>query len=288
MAEDNTYNSNLSLDEIVFEKRNKEYGAYDLRWNYPKYLTRAFLIGTAIFLVFAIAPIVIMKVQQMNKKEQQNVDAKLINVLQEDKIIEKPEEKEAPPPPPPPKVEPPKVEVIQNVVPEPKRAPKVETPPPPISKQLETTTGLQNQEGEKNAHYAPPPPPPAPAGTGTAPAPAPAAKPAPVADNTIHEGGVDSEAEFSSGGLNGFRSKVADSFDTSAMNGDEGTLKTEVTFVVEKDGSISQVKATGSNSDFNREAERTVKSIRTKWTPAKIAGQPVRSRFRLPLTMNFE
>lgn len=288
MAEDNNYNRSLSLDEIVFEKRNKEYGAYDLRWNYPKYLTRAFLIGTAIFLVFAIAPIVIMKIKQMQSKEQTQVDAKLINVLQEDKIIEKPEEKEAAPPPPPPKAEQPKVEVIQNVVPEPKKAPKVETPPPPISKQLETTTGLQNQEGEKRANYAPPPPPPSPAsGTGTTPAPKPAA-PAPVSDNTIHEGGVDSEAEFTSGGLNGFRSKVSENFDTSAMSGDSGTLKAEVTFVVEKDGSISQVKATGSNSDFNREAERTVKSIRAKWTPAKIAGQPVRSRFRLPLTMNFE
>ena len=38
-------------------------------------------------------------------------------------------------------------------------------------------------------------------------------------------------------------------------------------------------KASGSNSDFNSEAVRTVKSIKTKWVPAKINGQPVRQRF---------
>ena len=72
------------------------------------------------------------------------------------------------------------------------------------------------------------------------------------------------------------------------MDGDEGTVKTEVTFVVERDGSITDVKASGPNKDFNAEAIRTVKSVRNKWAPAKINGQAVRYRYRLPLTMQFE
>ena len=72
------------------------------------------------------------------------------------------------------------------------------------------------------------------------------------------------------------------------MDGDEGTVKTEVTFVVERDGSITDVKANGSNKDFNAEAIRTVKSIKNKWAPAKINGQSVRYRYRMPLTMQFE
>lgn len=280
MADETTYKNNLTLDEIVFENRNKEYGAYDLRSKYPKILTKAFIIGTLLFVLLAVAPFIVMKIQQMNKKETTEVDAKLVDVLQEDKIIE-PEEKEAPPPPPPPKVEPPKIEVIQNVVPEPKRAPKVETPPPPITKQLETTTGLQNQEGVKAPAYTPPPPPPS---TGTKVATV-EAKPAPSTTEVYTE--VEQQADFP-GGINAFRSKVSDNFDSGAMEGGEGTLRTEITFVVERDGSLTQVKATGPNADFNREAERTVKSIRNKWTPAKINGQPVRYRFRLPLTMNFE
>ncbi|MCG7280998.1 energy transducer TonB [Chryseobacterium taklimakanense] len=280
MADETTYKDNLTLDEIVFENRNKEYGAYDLRSKYPKILTKAFIIGTLLFILLAVAPFIVMKIQQMNKEATTEVDAKLVEVLQEDKIIE-PEEKEAPPPPPPPKVEPPKIEVIQNVVPEPKRAPVVETPPPPITKQLETTTGLQNQEGVKAPAYTPPPPPPS---TGTKVATV-EAKPAPSTTEVYTE--VEQQADFP-GGINSFRNKVSDNFDSGAMEGGEGTLRTEITFVVERDGSLTQVKATGPNADFNREAERTVKSIRNKWTPAKINGQPVRYRFRLPLTMNFE
>lgn len=279
MANENIYNDNLTLDEIVFEHRNKEYGAYDLRSSYPRLLTRSFLIGTAFFVLAVATPFIVMKIKQMNAKEETKVEANLVDVLQEDKILEQPEE--APPPPPPPPKEEEKIEVIQNVVPEPKVAPKVETPPPPISKQLETTTGLQNQEGVKAPAYTPPPPPPS---TGNKASTA-EVKPQ-ISDTQIYDK-VEQTAEFP-GGINSFRSKVQDNFDSSAMNGDEGVVKGEVTFVVERDGSITDVKATGSNSDFTAEAIRTVKSIRNKWSPAKINGQAVRSRFRLPLVMNFE
>ncbi|MDO4225648.1 MAG: energy transducer TonB, partial [Bergeyella zoohelcum] len=36
MADESVYNTNLTLDEIVFENRNKAYGAYDLRKTYPR------------------------------------------------------------------------------------------------------------------------------------------------------------------------------------------------------------------------------------------------------------
>lgn len=280
MADETVYNGNPTLDEIVFEKRNKEYGAYDLRKTYPRILTKAFIFGTIFFCLAAITPFVVMKIKQMAAQDKQEVNAQLIDIIPEETIIEQPKEEEPPPPPPPPKEEP-KVEVIQNVVPEPKKAPKVETPPPPITKQLETTTGLQNQEGVKAPSYTPPPPPPS-TGTKTA-----TVEVKPQVSETQVYTEVEQLAEFP-GGINSFRNKVGSSFDTSAMNGDEGTVKTEVTFVVERDGSITDVKASGSNRDFNDEAIRTVKSIKNKWTPAKINGQAVRYRFRLPLTMNFE
>ena len=279
MAEDNIYNSNLSLDEIVFENRNKAYGAYDLRTNYRSVLTKAFIFGTILFCVAAFTPFVIMKIKQMNAKETQEVNANLIEIIPEETIIEEPVEEE-PPPPPPPKEEPPQQEVIQNVVPEPVKAPKVETPPPPITKQLETTTGLVNQEGVKTPSYTPPPPPPGPGKSTTV-----EVKPQ-VSETQVYTE-VEQLAEFP-GGINSFRSKVQNSFDTSVMDGDEGTVKTEITFVVERDGSITDVKASGPNKDFNAEAIRTVKSVKNKWAPAKINGQAVRYRYRLPLTMQFE
>ena len=275
--ENENLNYNPSLDEIVFEHRNKEYGAYDLRSSYRRILTRSMIIGTLIFCIAAITPFVVMKIKQLAAKEKTEVDANLIEILPEEQVKEEIVEKEETPPPPPPKVEE-KIEILQNVVPEPVKAPKVETPPPPISEQLKTTTGLVNQEGVKQTNYAPPPvdaPPKAAAVESKAPS-----------TTEVYES-VDQEAEFP-GSLNSFRNKIAENFDNSAMEGGEGTLKTTVTFIVERDGSISDVKASGSNSDFNSEAVRTVKSIRTKWVPAKINGQPVRQRFRLPLTMNFE
>lgn len=278
MANEEQYD-NISLDEIVFENRNKEYGAYDLRTTYPKLLTKAFIIGTILFLIMALSPLIYSTIKRLTAPDAVEVKADLVNILDEDPIVELPKEEE-PPPPPPPKEEPPVQEVIQNVVPEPVKAPKVETPPPPITKQLETTTGLNNVEGVKTPVYTPPPPPPGPSKSTTV-----EVKPQ-VSETQVYTE-VEQLAEFK-GGINAFRSKVSNSFDTSVMEGDEGKVTTEITFVVERDGNITDVKAKGSNADFNAEAIRTIKSIRDKWSPAKINGQAVRYRFRLPLTMQFE
>ena len=174
-----------------------------------------------------------------------------------------------------------KIEVIQNVVPEPVKAPKIETPPPPISKQLETTTGLNNQEGVKAPAYTPPPPPPS---TGTK------ASTVEVKANNPNEiyKDVDQSAEYP-GGMGALRKFLGDNFDTSLMEGGEGTLKAKLKFVVEKDGTVSNVtiEEKSPNGDFNSEAMRVVKKLK-KWTPAKRNGESVRSYYSVPFTMNFE
>lgn len=106
-----------------------------------------------------------------------------------------------------------------------------------------------------------------------------------IDQNNIYEV-VDQLPEFP-GGVNSFRSKVNSSFDTSMMKGNEGQVKTELSFIIEKDGSISDVKASGTDQNFNAEAVRTVKTVRNKWAPAKINGQVVRYRFSMPLSMQF-
>jgi len=107
----------------------------------------------------------------------------------------------------------------------------------------------------------------------------------PLDTEEIHTS-VDVEADYDDGGLNGFRAKVMENFDSEAVQGD-GVLTTIVTFVVESNGTVSQVKATGSNPDFNREAERVVRSIKG-WKPAKKGGVNVGSYYSLPLKMKFE
>ncbi|WP_300673678.1 energy transducer TonB [Soonwooa sp.] len=281
MSQENlNYNdSNLTLDEIVFENRNKSYGAYDLRSRYPKVLTKSFLIGTGLFLLVAGSPFIYLKIQEMNKPEKVEVDANLIDIKQDDPILEQPKEEE-PPPPPPPKVEPEKIEIIQNVVPEPKREPKVETPPPPMSKQLDTQTGLVNQEGVKKPDFVPPPPP-VPQGKGNAVE----VKPA-VNTNEVYAE-VDQAAEYP-GGSNAFRKYVSENIDSSNMEG-EGQLTVKLKFIVERDGSVSDVKVVqkSGNSDFDNEAVSVVKRQK-KWKPAKLNGENVRSYFSIPITMQFQ
>lgn len=274
MAEENL-NYSPSLNEIVFEKRNKEYGAYDLRTTYPKVLTKSFIIGTVFFLILAVSPLIYLKIQEMNAADKVEVDAKLMEILPDQPVLEQPKEKEPPPPPPPKEEE--KQEVIQNVVPEPKRTPKIETPPPPISKQLETTTGMENQAGVKTPVYAPPPPPVT--GKGVA-------AEVKVNSNEVYDS-VDQSADYP-GGLNGVRKYISDNVDSSGMEG-EGQLTVKLKFIVERDGTVSDVKATqkSGNADFDSEAIRVVKKLK-KWTPAKKNGENVRSYYSIPITMQFQ
>ena len=56
-----------------------------------------------------------------------------------------------------------------------------------------------------------------------------------------------------------------------------------VSFIVEKDGSISNVRPVHSvHSLLDKEAVRVVESM-PKWTPGKQNGKPVRVRFNLPV-----
>lgn len=60
--------------------------------------------------------------------------------------------------------------------------------------------------------------------------------------------------------------------------------KVYVSFVVEKDGSVTNVKVIrGVSETLDREAERIVKTF-PKWIPGKDKWGPVRTRVRLPIT----
>ena len=95
---------------------------------------------------------------------------------------------------------------------------------------------------------------------------------------------VDRAAQYP-GGITSFRNEFAKNVDINKIAG-KGTFSTEVTFVVERDGAISNLKATGQNQSFNEQAVRAIKKIKTKWIPAKVNDVTVRSRFRFPSKAN--
>lgn len=67
----------------------------------------------------------------------------------------------------------------------------------------------------------------------------------------------------------------------AAKNGIQG--KVYVQFVVEKDGSVSDIELLrGVHPLLNQEALRVVKSM-PRWTPGKIKGEPVRCSYTIPI-----
>jgi len=94
------------FDEIVFENRNKEYGAYKMRKKYSRTLIISMIIGIIIIATAVITPYLNAKAMedQRQAREEVQVEIKMEN-------LDQPSETVAPPPPPPP---PPSDVVQQN------------------------------------------------------------------------------------------------------------------------------------------------------------------------------
>lgn len=271
----NSHKDEFRLNEILFENRNKDYGAYVLRNEYDKVLTKSMFIGIAFFVVTALTPLII---SSMQKVEVVPADP----TLPPEWILPPEIEKKIEPEPPavvPQRPEP--VKTIDTRVPTPAKNPAIEKPAVPVTKYDDAVAGTQDIEGVKpTVSYSPP------AVQGpVVEAPKPA--PAPVVDDKAIATSVDVQAVFA-GGIDAFRNRVVNNFDTSGFEGSGDLMKTTVTFVVERDGTISNIKANGPDAAFNREAERTIRGVKGKWTPGKIKGNAVRSYFNFPISMRFE
>jgi len=94
-----------AFDDIVFEKRNKEYGAYTMRKKYNRTVIIAMLIGIIVVGTAVITPYLNAKaLENRTVREERQVEITLEN-------LDQPAETVAPPPPPPP---PPAEEVVQQ------------------------------------------------------------------------------------------------------------------------------------------------------------------------------
>lgn len=88
-------------------------------------------------------------------------------------------------------------------------------------------------------------------------------------------------------GLDIFRQIIAKKFKGKNIIG-TGIETCIITFVIERDGTLTEIQASGKNKSFNNEAIRTVSKIKEKWIPAEINGYKVRYRFKVPLTFKFD
>src|ERR1700712_1668153 len=142
---------NADILDILFDGRNKEYGAYDLRKTYKKRITYS-VVGT-----FAICILLIGGSIIANSTKKTKVDIVAADVTLEK--IDNEKKPEPPPPPPPPKQEPPKVEITKFTPP--KIVKDEEVKPDEEIKEVEkledTKIGTINQEGAKDEGVVAPP-----------------------------------------------------------------------------------------------------------------------------------
>ena len=251
--------------DLVFEGRNKEYGAYDLRRTYDKRIKAGLFGMIAITALFAIGSILSNSMKSA-KTEVIAVDLSLENVNQEEK---KPE---PPPPPPPPKQEPPKVEVAKFTPPKIVKDEEVkeEDEIKEVEKLEDTKIGAFNQEGIKDEGLVAP----VEASTG------PTAPPEEETDKNFTV--VQQPAEFP-GGVQGWTRYLERTLnrDLPVENGaPSGRYAVVVSFIVSRDGSISDVKSENDPGYGTKEEAVRVIQRGPKWKPAVQNGRNVIYRHR--------
>ncbi len=97
---------------------------------------------------------------------------------------------------------------------------------------------------------------------------------------------VDGEKADFPGGYKEFQKFIRDNYEyprSARRSGAEGTIS--IQFIVEKDGSVSDVKVLrGVSPDCDAEAVRVIKKV-LAWKPARIRGRAVRNRITLPIKL---
>jgi protein TonB len=266
--------------DILFENRNKEYGAYDLRRQYDKRVRNA-VIGSAVLMLVVIAGYAInnyiLKVERENPKKAPVIE----QIKMEDVKI--PDDPKTPPPPPPPPAPPPpvkpSVQFTPPVIKKDDQVPEDEVPPKIKdieNKAISTKTvegdpngidpGLLEDSKGTGVVEAPPPPPKEEIFTF-------------VEQPPTFPGGEEALAKFLSKNIHYPR--------VAQENAISGTVF--VQFVVDSEGNIKDVKTVGAakGGGLEEEAIRVVK-IMPKWKAGKQNGRQVSVQFNLPIRFTLQ
>ena len=244
-----------NLDEIVFAKRHKEYGAYYLRTVYKKYVTRSLLISCTALLLAAGIPFLIFK-QAHSAKEDKTVSAEMTD------LAKAPED--APPPPPPP---PPPEQQEQKVK---------FTAPIVTTDEVDDNVSLNQDDLNKNTNNAAPTDEIVVQETSTNTViEAPQAPPVftIVEEMPGYPGGEEARMKF-----------MADNIKYPQMAKESGITGTVyITFVVDENGKVIDAKVLrGIGGGCDEEAVRVVKMM-PNWVPGKQAGKAVRVQYNMPV-----
>ncbi|NII84825.1 MULTISPECIES: energy transducer TonB [unclassified Pedobacter] len=253
--------------EVVFADKNKSYGAYQLRKTNGANTTKALIIGSIIFLVLFFSP----KIYSLIKGSMDQPDEQ----LKAQEVILAPPPPVDPKTPPPPPVEPPPPKVDQVKMPPPIVKPDIEVrdEPPTVEKLKEADPGQRDIKGDPTADIVIAEP------VGEGPKREAAVA---VDDNKVYDFvSIEKQPEFP-GGISkfyGYLSKAIKYPPMAQENNVQG--KVFLSFVVEKDGKLTDITVTrGLGSGTDEEAIRVLKAS-PRWNPGIQNGKPVRVKYNI-------
>ncbi|OCX50621.1 energy transducer TonB [Mucilaginibacter sp. PPCGB 2223] len=256
---------------VVFKGRNQAYGAYELRKENPRNTNKALVIAILCFVFVLASPTIWNKIQGFIPKADQKV--KVTDVV----LMPPPPLDKQKPPPPPPK-EPPKPKVDQVRFPPPVVKPdnEVREKDPPTEKQLEVADpGQKEQKGDPNQEVRIDEP------VGNADV----KNVTEATDNQVFTA-VEINPEYPGGeaALGKFLQKNIRYPSIAKENNIQG--KVYIQFVVERDGSLTDIKVIREpGSGTGDEAVRVLK-MSPHWKPGVQNGKPVRVQFTLPVNFS--
>jgi protein TonB len=255
--------SELILDNIVFEERNKKYGAFNIRQVYNSHLIKSIIISV---LVFAGAILIPEIAKLLSKKEEVKEELVMKEVI----LTEPPPlDKTQPlPPPPPPVAEPPKIATTKFLPPKIMEDEKVvEEELPPVVTEIKGNTAAETHEGvETNLNEV------VTEGTGNAEVGEVSEDPVLwVAEKPTFQGDY---VKFLQQNL-----RYPPAAQNNSISG-----RVVVEYVLDKDGTISNVRVLkGIGYGLDEEAMRVVKLMSGKWTPGKNNGHAVKFKTMVPI-----
>jgi protein TonB len=266
---------NADILDIIFDGRNKQYGAYDLRKTYNSRLKKALIITAALALLIFLTSFLSSFVKKNTSEELDVLETQMAEVKKNDAP--------PPPPPPPPPQAPPPPEINQIKFTPPKIVKDEEVKPDEKIEEIKEDQAISTKTVESDNKEQIVQAPVEDKGTQVVEAPK-----SDDEDKVFTK--VENEAEFPGGNAAWARylQKALDGFNPADNGAPPGKYQVIVRFIVSKDGSISDVQAETKHG-YGME-DQAIKCIKKgpNWKPALQNGRNVNAYRRQPVTFIVE
>ncbi len=258
--------------DLVFENKNKEYGAYQLRQENSKTTVTALFMALLLITALGSISMLLNKFRTIDPTPEPTVISCPITPITLPNIV-KPKTTQPIAPP-----------VQSNAAAAPVTSSQLTNPvvvptdqaTQTIAPNTNNTPHVDNATGtDGNVVNAVP-------GNGNVEVETP-----PIVDsgnNIVTINGLDKLPEFP-GGIKKFYAYVGNNFTKPELDA-ERTLRVYISFVIEKDGTMTDIIVKNDPGfGMGKEAVRVLKSLKAKWAPGILAGKPVRTAYNLPITI---